>query len=244
MFRHSIPSHNTYHTLLRHYLLICQPQRHRSTYPFNYHRTNCIPTMIRQHKVFSFLDLMTMSPCGRQQKHDQRIGRASCFQLIFFYETFSTNTLAAAEVDDVMVNHLNLGESQHDTITGVSWKSGVGSFLLLFFVTITVPDISFLLTYSSFCVRICEGGSLFLHAKVSGIFLEEFIGVFPQTQRPNNGRFCCAWTGSILKPGLWIMVCLSLGGGGRGSGDSACVTGSGNQEGPMEAASFVNKTSS
>lgn len=35
-----------------------------------------------------------------------------------------------------------------------------------------------------------------------------------------------------------------LGGGGRGSGDSACVTGSGNQEGPMEAASFLNKTGS
>lgn len=101
---------------------------------------------------------MTTPPCGRQQKYDQKIGRANCFRLIF-YETFSTNTLAAAEVDDVMVNHLNLGESQHDT-TGVSWKSGVGSFLLIFFVTITVLDISFLLTYS-LSVRICEGGSFF-----------------------------------------------------------------------------------
>lgn len=70
------------------------------------------------------------------------------------------------------------------------------------------------------------------------------MGVFPRTQRLTDGRFCNAWTGSILKPGLWIMVCLSLGGGGGGSGDSACVTGSGNQEGPMEAASFLNKTSS
>ncbi|KAM6479738.1 hypothetical protein HDV62DRAFT_367784 [Trichoderma sp. SZMC 28011] len=25
-----------------------------------------------------------------------------------------------------MVNHLNPGESRHDTTTGVSWKSGVG----------------------------------------------------------------------------------------------------------------------
>lgn len=48
--------------------------------------------------------------------------------LAFFNETFSTNTLVEAEVDDVMVNHLNPGESRHDTTTGVSWKSGVGSF--------------------------------------------------------------------------------------------------------------------
>lgn len=38
-------------------------------------------------------------------------GRAASNSLLFFYETFSTNTLAAAEVDDVMVNYLNLGES-------------------------------------------------------------------------------------------------------------------------------------
>jgi hypothetical protein len=40
-------------------------------------------------------------------------GRAASNSLFFFffYETFSTNTLAAAEVDDVMVNYLNLGES-------------------------------------------------------------------------------------------------------------------------------------
>lgn len=37
-------------------------------------------------------------------------GRAASNSLLF-YETFSTNTLAAAEVDDVMVNYLNLGES-------------------------------------------------------------------------------------------------------------------------------------
>jgi hypothetical protein len=90
--------------------------------------------MIRQHKVFSFLVLMTTSPCGRHQKYDQRIGRArpASNSHSFFYETFSTNTLAAAEVDDVMVNYLNLGESQHDTITGVSWKNGVGEFSFIF----------------------------------------------------------------------------------------------------------------
>lgn len=32
------------------------------------------------------------------------------------------------------------------------------------------------------------------------------MGVFPRTQRPTDGRFCSAWTGSILKPRLWIMV--------------------------------------
>lgn len=74
-------------------------------------------------------------------------GRAS--SSCFFNETFSTNTLVEAEVDDVMVNHLNPGESRHDTTTGVSWKSGVGSFLFFFFfyffcpVPITMSAISF-----------------------------------------------------------------------------------------------------
>lgn len=71
-------------------------------------------------------------------------GRAS--SSCFFNETFSTNTLVEAEVDDVMVNHLNPGESRHDTTTGVSWKSGVGSFLFFTFfcpVPITMSAISF-----------------------------------------------------------------------------------------------------
>lgn len=65
-------------------------------------------------------------------------GRAS--SSCFFNETFSTNTLVEAEVDDVMVNHLNPGESRHDTTTGVSWKSGVGSFLFFYFVFVPFPS--------------------------------------------------------------------------------------------------------
>lgn len=91
-----------------------------------------------------------------------------------------------------------------------------GTFLLFSFVTITVPDISFSTTYSSFSKRICEGGgvfSFFLHAKESGHFLEEFMGGFPRTQRPSDGRFCSAWAGSILKPRLWNSGLLKSGRG-------------------------------
>lgn len=94
-----------------------------------------------------------MSPCGRPKKQMIRElegGRAS--SSCFFNETFSTNTLVEAEVDDVMVNHLNPGESRHDTTTGVSWKSGVGSFLFFyFFLSRSYHHVGYLIF---FCYRI------------------------------------------------------------------------------------------
>lgn len=79
-------------------------------------------------------------------------------------------------------------------------------------------------------MRICEGGGFFFRQE-SRDFLAEFVGVFLwATTLIPDGRFCSASTSFDAR--LWIMVCSSLSGGGRGSGDAACVTGNGNQEGP------------
>ncbi|KAL7936195.1 hypothetical protein V8C35DRAFT_251603 [Trichoderma chlorosporum] len=128
----------------------------------------------------------------------------------FFNETFSTNTLVEAEVDDAMVNHLNPGEPRHDTTTGVSWKSGVGSFLFFFFsfpfcccpvpITMSAISISFwFITFLSLHEDV-RGWRLFFFfffflSKNQGISLWSWSGVFLGARpRTSYGRFSSAST--------------------------------------------------
>ena len=155
----------------------------------------------------------------------------SCFQFSFYYffhETFSTNTLVEAEVDDVMDYILDLGGSRNDTATGVSWTSGGGSFLLLSVpISMSAISISFSFVIAFLhCVRACEGGG-FLFAVLllwrNKGFPSEFVGVFSSSG--TDPRHLAGASATLLqridqldsqaeaRARLWIMVCSSLGGG-------------------------------
>ncbi|KAL7792971.1 hypothetical protein V8C37DRAFT_116800 [Trichoderma ceciliae] len=102
-----------------------------------------------------------------------------------------------------MVNHLNLGDSRHDTTTGVSWKSGVGSFL--FYLPLFLSPcrrLSRFFLFNTTCIPFREdlrGWRLFFFPfffwKGSRDFLAEFVGVFLRTQTSSSdGRFRSAST--------------------------------------------------